>query len=392
VSRLRLPSTVIALGFVSLATDLSSEMIVPLLPAFLAAMGAGGTLIGLIDGVAETTSAILKLLSGRWADRSPRKKPLVIAGYGIAGLARPLVGIAAAPWHVLVIRFVDRIGKGIRSSPRDALLSLSTPLDRRGAAFGFHRAMDHAGALLGPLVAFALLAAGLGHRAVFLCAAIPAALAVIVLVVWVREAPAPPPATDRVLEAGAPPAVFYRYLAAVAVFTLASSTDFFLLLRAAEVGIPVAAAPLVWAGLHAVKMLSAAPLGALSDRMPRKRVILLGWGLYAACYAGFAAAREPWHVVALVAIYGLHAGFVEGAEKALVADLVPPDRRGRGFGAFHFTVGCCALPASLGFGLIWDRIGHDEAFLVGAGLAAIATVFLALLRLSAPPSPPHGSA
>jgi MFS family permease len=379
----RLPRTVVALGLVSLFTDASSEMIVPLLPAFLAALGASGTMMGLIDGVAETTSALLKLASGLFADRVRRRKPLVVAGYGLASVARPLVAIAQTPMHVLGIRFVDRIGKGVRTSPRDALIAEAATPEQRGAAYGFHRAMDHTGALIGPLVAFTLMWLGLGHRSVFALAAIPAAAAVFTLVAFVKEVPRELPSSDvpkaRVVHEPLP-AALRRYLGVLAVFTLASSTDFFLLLRAHELGVPDAHAPLLWALLHLVKSTLSTPLGALSDRLPRRRLILAGWLVYALVYGAFGLASAPWHIWLLFLVYGLYAAACEGAEKALVADLAPQAARGRAFGWFNFTVGMCALPASLGFGAIWDHVGHAAAFYTGAGLAAVAALGLLLVR------------
>jgi MFS family permease len=387
----RLPRTVVALGLVSLLTDVSSEMIYPLLPAFLATLGAGGAFVGLVEGVAETTSSFLKLLSGLISDRLRRKKPLVLAGYALASAARPLLAIACAPWHVLAIRFTDRVGKGIRTSPRDALIAQATPDDRRGAAFGFHRAMDHAGALFGPLFAFALVSFfGLGARAIFALAALPAAGAVIALIAGVREDPGAdhPPATSPggvrdVPGAGRLPGSLRAYLAIVALFTLANASDAFILLRAQDAGIPAGRAPLLWALLHATKSIFSAPMGALSDRVGRRALIAGGWLVYALTYLGFAWARAPWHIYALFAVYGAYFALAEGAEKALVADLAPRDARGRAFGAFHFVTGTCALPASLGFGLLWDRISHGAAFVAAAALAALATAAL----VSAPLAP-----
>jgi MFS family permease len=391
--RARLPRTVVALGVVSLLTDLSSEMIVPLLPAFLVTLGASGAFIGLVDGLAETVAAFLKLGSGIWADRLARRKPLVVAGYLLAALARPLVAVAQAPWHVLVVRSTDRIGKGLRSSPRDALLADAAAAGARGAAFGFHRAMDHAGALVGPLVAYALLSwLALGHRAIFAIAAIPGIAACVVLIAAVREPPppAPPPA------AAAPrvplPRRFHGVMAAIALFTLGNATDFFLLLRAQELGVPLTAAPLLWALLHLVKSTLSTPLGALSDRIGRRAVIIAGWTLYAAVYLGFAAAEAAWHAWSLFAVYGVTFAFAEGSEKALVADLAPGAARGRAFGIYHFTVGICLLPASAGFGLVWDRVGHGAAFCVSAGLAVAAACVLSSCPARASSGAPRGSA
>jgi len=381
----RLPRTVVVLGLVSFFTDFSSEMIFPLLPTFLATLGAGGAFLGLIEGVAETTSAFLKLASGVWADRSAKKKPLVVAGYALASVARPLIALAQAPLQVLAIRFTDRLGKGIRTSPRDALIAQATPEDRRGAAYGFHRAMDHAGALVGPLVAFVLLrGAGVPIRVLFALTAIPAAAAMFALVVFVKEpadAAATPASARLDLRFRRLPPRLYLYLALVGIFTLANASDAFLLLRATRGGIPTIDLPLLWALLHLVKSTLSTPLGALSDRLGRRRVIAAGWLVYAAVYAGFALANAWWQIALLFVVYGVHFALVEGAEKALVADLAPADARGSAFGAFHFVVGLAALPASLGFGLIWDRISPAAAFAIAGGLALLAAAgLLALVR------------
>ncbi|MBI4511303.1 MAG: MFS transporter [Deltaproteobacteria bacterium] len=354
-------------------------MIYPLLPVFLVSLGAGGAYVGLVEGVAETTAAFLKLASGQVADRLPRKKGLVLLGYGLSSAARPLVSLALVPWHVLTIRFTDRVGKGIRSSPRDALIAQVTPADRLGKAYGFHRAMDHAGALVGPLVALALLGIGLGTRTVFALAAIPAAAAMLMIVFGVKEPRAPVLAERARVGGKAPlPPLIKRYLALVALFTLSSSSDAFLLLRAADLGVPVSLVPLLWALFHAVKSSLATPMGAQSDRLGRKRVIVTGWIVHALAYLGFAVAHAEWHAWALFVLYGAYYALTEGAQKALVADLAPEEQRGRSFGFFHFVVGICALPASLGFGLIWEGLGHGAAFGVASALALVAALGMGL--------------
>jgi MFS family permease len=378
----KLPRNVVWLGVVSLLTDVSSEMIYPLLPAFLITLGAGGTFVGLVEGVAETTSSVFKLLSGWWADRVRHKKPLVVLGYALASVARPLSAIAAAPWHVLAIRFADRVGKGLRTSPRDALIAEAADEAQRGAAFGYHRAMDHAGAILGTLFAFVLVSGlSLAPRAVFACAAVPALLALFALLVGVRETGALPRRPEpRAAGASPLPRRLLLYLVLVGLFTLANSSDMFLLLRAHELGVPLALAPLLWALLHVLKSLLSTSLGALSDRVGRLPLIAAGWLVYALTYAGFAVATQAWQVWGLFVLYGAYAALAEGAEKALVADLAPEGARGRAFGAFHFVVGITALPASLGFGVVWDRVGHGAAFGMAAVLAGAATTGLALLR------------
>jgi MFS family permease len=388
--------TVVALAAVSLLTDLSSEMIYPLLPVFLTAtLGAGAATVGAIEGAAETTAALLRLASGWWSDRVPRRKPLVVLGYALSSAARPLVALAGSAGQVLAVRLADRVGKGIRSSPRDALLAAAVPAGERGRAFGFHRAADHLGAVAGPLVAFALLrGAGVDVRTVFALAAVPAAFAVAVLVFGVREGPAAQaPAAEAPAGAAAPEGArvdrpFVALLAAVTLFTLGNSADAFLILRAAQLGVPLALVPVLWALLHVVKSAASTPGGALSDRVGRRPLIAAGWLVYAAVYLGFAAAGAAWHAWALFAAYGVVFGLTEGAEKALVADLAPAARRGAAFGWYHAAVGVAALPASLLFGAVWERHGAPAAFRVGAGLAAAA---LAVLLAGVPGGAPAGT-
>ncbi|GAB4238796.1 MAG: MFS transporter [Deltaproteobacteria bacterium] len=379
----KLHRNVVALGFVSLLTDLSSEMIYPLLPVFLTAtLAAGPAALGLIEGVAETTASLLKLFSGAWSDRTGRKKPLVLAGYGLSTLARPLVGFATGWGHVLAVRFSDRIGKGVRTSPRDALVAAYVPPDRRGKAFGLQRSMDHLGAVLGPVAAFLLLAGGVSLRSVFFLSVVPGLAAVAVLALLVRDAPAgsaPPHAGGVLRRDGLPPA-FRRYLLLVGLFTLGNASDAFLILRAVDAGVPAKYVPLLWGAFHVVKSSLSVPAGALSDRIPRKRVVAAGWVVYAACYGAFAAVRGEIATIAVFLLYGLYAAACEGAERAMVADFVPADRRGTAFGWFHLVTGICALPASVLFGLLWNAWGAAAAFGVSAGLALAAAMLLLFLR------------
>jgi MFS family permease len=385
---------VIALGAVSFLTDLSSEMIYPLLPVFLSAtLGASAVALGVVEGAAESVASLLKLVSGWWSDRLARRKPLVVAGYTLASVVRPLVGLATSAGQVLAIRVADRVGKGLRSSPRDALITDAVDPRARGRAFGFHRAADHAGALLGPLVAFALLGwAGMEMRELFLWAAVPGALAVATLIFGVRERragpggdpdeargepPAPAPIPDEPPVPARPlPKGFWRFLGIITLFTLGNATDAFLLLRATDLGVPVALVPVLWAFLHLVKAASSTPGGALSDRLGRKPLIVAGWLLYAAVYAGFAYAGAAWHVWALFAVYGLYHGLVEGAERALVADLVGTGHRGAAFGWYHLAIGIAALPASVLFGWLWMTWSPAVAFGTGAALAGAAALLL----------------
>jgi MFS family permease len=392
---------VLALTVVSFFTDVSSEMIYPLLPIFLmGVLGASASFVGAIEGAAESTSSVLKLVSGWWSDRIQRRKPLVVFGYALASTMRPLVAFARTATDVLVIRLSDRVGKGIRNAPRDALIADSIDPAIRGRAFGFHRAGDHAGGVVGPLVAFALLNWwSVPMRQIFLLAAIPGAVAVAVTVFGVRERRVAG-GRSRV-EGGGPrvadgagvarhaatlypqpptldplPAAFWSTLGVILLFTLGNSTDAFLLLRATQLGVPTALAPVLWAALHVVKAAASTPGGALSDRIGRKPTLGVGWLLYAAVYAGFALASEPWHAWMLFAVYGIFFGLTEGTERALIADIVPTERRGSAYGWYHLAIGLGMFPASLLFGVIWDHAGAATAFVVGAGLALTAAAAL----------------
>jgi MFS family permease len=393
----RLPPIVVWFGVVSLLTDVGTEMIYPLLPLFLAdVLHAPRAFIGAVEGAAEATASLLKLVSGRWSDRLRRKKPLTVAGYGLSSLVRPLVGLALQPWHVLATRVVDRVGKGLRSSPRDALLADATRPEERGRAYGFHQAMDNAGALIGPLLATALIAAGLGLRNVFLLAAVPGALAMTALLFGVKEREIAAPAASDPNAKSVPKAplgpTLHRYFVAVALFGLGNSSDAFLLLRAQQCGVAVAHIPLLWMAHNGTKAALSTWGGGLSDRIGRRRVILAGWMLYALTYLAFGFAFQAWQIWALFIVYGVYYSLVEGAEKALVAELAPAGARGRAFGWFNAVVGLAALPASLAFGALADHWGARVAFTVSAALAALAGSWLALAvrpatAATSPPAP-----
>ena len=388
----------------SFFTDVSTEMIYPLLPVFLASvLGANASFIGAIEGVAETTASLLKLLSGWWSDKVGSRKRLVVIGYGIASIVRPFTAMARTASQVLFIRLTDRIGKGIRTSPRDALLADSAPVTARGRAFGFHAAADNAGAVVGPLLAFFLLKLqGVGSfdstkrllphdeqalRNVFWLSAVPALVAMIVLIIVVRDVPKRD-AGERAAAAsegeigGRLTKRFWAYLVVILIFTLGNSTDAFLLLRANQLGVPLALAPILWALLNFVKSASGTYGGGLSDTLGRKPLIVGGWLLYSAVYFAFGWAGAAWQAWVLFAVYGFFYGATEGTEKALVADIVPRTRRGSAFGWYNLAIGLGALPASLIFGAIWDRRGAPSAFVFGATLALIAALLMAFVAPS----------
>ena len=386
----RLPRTVIALGLVSLLTDLSSEMIFPLLPAFLAArMPAAPLLLGAMEGVADLVSSVLKYVSGVWADRARRLKPMVLAGYSLSALARPLMALVTLPWQPIFIRALDRVGKGVRSSPRDALIAHAVPEGARGRAFGFHRGMDHAGAALGSLAAVLLVAAGLRAEQVFLVAAVPGLLAVLAILFFVRDVPREP---RPVLEMGVAatlepvPKRLAYYLVPVALFGVANSTDAFLLLKLSEEGASTALLPLAWLGLHVVKAAVSYPAGWLADRLGASRVVLAGWVLYALSYVALARVHGVPGTLAVIGFYGLYHALSEGAEKSLLTSLVPAGVRGRAFGLYNGVTGGAALVAGLLFGALWTRWGSALAFATAGALAGVSAVLLVLLLPIARPA------
>ena len=376
-----LPRTVWLVAIISLFNDAASDMIYPLVPLYLASvLMAGPKALGLIEGVAEAVSSLLKLFAGVLADRSGKVRGWVIAGYGIAGFARPLIGLTTSWFGVFVCRFADRIGKGLRSAPRDALISLSVEPGQRGLAFGFHRAMDNFGAVIGPLVAALLLTAGVELRHVFLLAMVPA-LVVLALAVTVPEPDHPARRTPQPLRwnwSDLPPA-FRRYLGILALFTLGNSSNMFLLLRANELGASAARVTLMWALFSLVAALLSTPLSALSDRWGRVRVLGIAWFAYAAAYLliGLLPGAD-WALWLAFAGYGAVTAALEGTEKALVADLVPRERIGTAFGWYNLVVGLFLLPASLLFGWLWSTFTPFTAFAFGAGCAFAAALLLYL--------------
>ena len=370
----------------SLLADVASDMVVPLLPAFLLAIGGGAEALGVIEGAAEATASLFKYLSGRWADRARRLLPLAAAGYALAGAVRPLLALARVPWHVFAVRCTDRVGKGLRTSPRDKLLAASADPARLAEAFSFHRGMDHLGAAVGPLVATALLFLWPGRlRLVFALAAVPGALAVLALL-GVRESStssSTPISTPTPTSTPAPTGPPAPLLGAIFLFTLGNSTDALLLLRAQSLGVRTELVPVLWSLLHVVRAASSWPLGRTADRLGRRSALAAGWIWYAICYAGFAAAAAPWHAWALFGAYGLVAGLTEGTERALVAVSVAPARRGRALGVYNLVSGFGLLAASALAGVVWDRISPAAALALGAALAAAAALLL-FARADAP--------
>ena len=341
-------------------------------------MGASAGAIGIIEGLAESISSLLKLFAGHLSDRLGKRKFLVVGGYALAAVMRPLLAFAGN-WHqVLAIRLADRVGKGVRTAPRDAMIADSVPIEQRGLAFGFHRAMDHGGAVIGPIIGYVLVVLFAGNfTKIFLIAAIPAFAAVLVAIFVMRESPVHKNTTKPVkLSLRGFNGNFKRFLLILALFTLSNSSDSFLILRARDSGVSLAIIPLLWAAHHASKVLSSLYGGDLSDRLGRKRLIVSGWVLYAAVYAGFAFVDNSFSVWGLFLNYGIYFGLVEGAEKALVADLVRPEQRGTAYGLYNLAFGITVFPASLLMGIIWDWKGPATAFIVSALMGATAAILL----------------
>ncbi|MGH8041232.1 MAG: MFS transporter [Rudaea sp.] len=377
----QLPRTVWLLGLISLVNDSASELIYPLVPLYLASvLMSGPKALGIIEGIAETVSSLLKLFAGVLADRTRHVKRWVVAGYGIAGFARPLLGLTSSWVGVLGCRFADRVGKGLRSAPRDALLSHSVDASQRGLAFGFHRAMDNFGAVIGPLVAAAMLAAGMSLRQIFLWALVPGC-GVIVLTLLLKD---PVPAVTPAREPAAFswtlhefPVAFRRYLFVLALFALGNSSNMFLLLRARDLGLPQAQVPVLWALVSLVAALFSTHLSALSDRLGRTRLIVCGWCVYALFYFLLGVQHAgTWLLWPMFAGYGLFLAATEGAEKALVADLVPRELAGTAYGWYNLVVGLFLLPASIVFGWLWQGEAAVFAFGFSAVCALIAAVLL----------------
>lgn len=376
----QMPRSVWLIGLISLINDTASEMLYPLLPLYLSSvLMAGPRALGLIEGVADATSSLLKLVSGVLVDKTRRIKPWLFFGYGLAGMSRPLVVLATSWVGVLFIRFADRLGKGLRSSPRDVMLADSVSPTQHGMAFGLHRSMDNAGAVIGPLLAFAFLSAGVAIESLFLMAIVPAVIC-LMLVQMLKEPP--------VLRTEVPQAVFNwrfstlpvrlkRFLVVVGLFSLGNSSNIFLLYRAKEMGIPDAYVPLLWAVVSLIAALFCTPFAALSDRIGRYPMLLLGYAAFAVVYLVLGLWTEgPVGLALVFGLYGFFVAATEGVEKAMVADLSPADRRGTAFGWFNMIVGIFLLPSSVIFGVIYESISPAAAFCFSAGCAALATLLL----------------
>ena len=387
--RTALPRTVVVLGLVSLLNDAASEMITPLLPIFLtAALGAGPAIVGLVEGLAEATASVLKLISGRLADRGVPAKRLVIGGYALSNGTRPLIGLATGWTAVLLFRFLDRVGKGLRTAPRDALIAAAAGPEQRGRAFGFHRSMDHAGAVIGPLLAFGLLAAHARLEHVFLASAIPGVLVIALLVFGLPAAPAAAPVTPQRFSWRALHGRLRAIILAAGLLALASVPEVFVVLWATQSGMAVTWVPLVWAAASLAKMLIAMPAGILSDRLGRVPMLLGGWSARVAVLLLLAFAQPgALGVWVLFIAYAATLAVTEPAERALIGDHAAAGERGTAFGLYHLTSGLLVLPGALLLGGLWQAFGSATAFSAAAAVTAVAaSVMLGLARSAGPRS------
>ncbi|MBK8252970.1 MAG: MFS transporter [Polyangiaceae bacterium] len=423
-----LPRAVIVLGWVSFFTDASADMIYPLVPAFLVSLGGGATALGWLEGVAEAVSAGIKLWAGRAIDKAQHPKRFVVLGYGISALSRPLYALASAPVHAVIVRVADRVGKGLRGPPRDALLAAAVSPEQRGHAFGYHRMMDNFGGVAGPILAFlALKIAELPLRQVFLWSVVPGLVSVLIAQVFLKggaieervneTAPgkgelgkdgkvegkvdgkvegAGEPSQDKkvdesvngkVSEKGAIQVLPWRFLVVTGVFTLSASGDLFLMRRLTDLGMHVAYVPMAWVSLQLAKGLFNVPGGRASDRYGRRKVLAAAWALYALTYVAFGLVNVWWAAWALLLPYALHYGLAEGGQRALLTDLTPKEVRGRAFGVMLAMEGVLILPANVGFGMITDKIGSKEAFFAAGGFAALAALLLGMLVREKQPAP-----
>ncbi len=382
----KLPKNIVYLGWVSFFTDFSTEMIYPLIPAFLTAvLGVGAEVLGIIEGIAEATASILKAFSGALSDRYSKRKPLVIAGYSLSAIAKPFTGIASVWQHVLVARFADRMGKGIRTSPRDALISESVPDDQRGQAFGFHRTMDTLGAVAGPLTAFLLLSLLVPHwgtkltyRFIFLFSIVPGALAVFVLI-KVREKP-------RVVKSvrqnifknySMLPLSFWLFLVVMVIFSLGNSSDTFILLMVKERGISVRSIMLLYMLFNIVYASISTPVGILSDRIGRRATLLVAFLLYSITYFSITRISSSFHVILIFILYGIFYGFFEGSSRAFVTDLLgDSELKGTAYGVYHMAIGLTLLPANFIAGILWKTISPAATFYFGGSFAILSFILL----------------
>ncbi len=369
-------------GLTSFFTDTSTKMVYSVMPLFLLSMGASKTTISLIEGIAESTASLLKAVSGYWSDRVGKNKPFMIIGYGITALATPLYALAKMPVHILFFRFFERIGKGLRTAPRDSLISASIKKNEAGKTFGFQKAMDNSGAIVGPLIAFLLLYLfPLNYTNIFLFATIPAFLGVMTIVFFIKEAKLENKENRNRASLKQLPKKFYFFLVIIFVFTLGNSADALLLVKTSETGIDKSYIPFVYMLFNTVSVILAIPIGKLSDKIGREKLIALGFFVYAVAYYFFGRFNTINIFIFLFMLYGLYSALVDSSQKALISDMVSKDLRGTGYGIYHAVLGITLLPASLIAGILYDRVNSNAPFYFGSAMALIATVLMTVFAI-----------
>lgn len=364
-------------GLTSFTMDTATKMIYSVMSMFLMSIGASKTQLSLIEGVAESTASILKAFSGWWSDRIGKNKPFMLIGYALSAIVVPFYALAFHPIHILIMRFIERIGKGIRTAPRDSLIAGSVKSGNAGRGFGFHKAMDNCGAIIGPLLAFAIISAfTANYKLVFLLSAIPALSSIFIIALLIKDAGKSRDLPKPKISLKLFPKRFYAFLAIIFIFTLGNSSDQLLLVKANDVGINALYIPLVYLVYNAVSVLFAIPMGILSDKVGRERLIIFGYLMYSLIYFGFGRTGQVGAVIGLFALYGLYGAATDGVQKALVADVAEKDKMGTAMGIYNSLLGVTLLPASLIAGLLYDHVNNSAPFYFGSGMALIAAIMM----------------
>lgn len=370
---------ILSTGITSFLTDTSVKMVYSVMPMFLMSMGASKTSLSLIEGIAESTASLLKTISGFWSDKIGRNKPFMIIGYGLSALIMPLYAVVISPMQVLYLRFIERVGKGIRTAPRDSLVAGSVTNGETGKSFGLQKAMDNSGAIVGPLIAFALLSFfPNNYQLIFLLAGIPSFMAIFVIIFGIKEAKKNKENLFKKFHFNDFPKKYYLFLIIMFIFTLGNSTDALLLVKANEVGVKVAFIPLVYLVTSIVSVLLAIPIGVLSDKIGKEKILIFGFLIYAIVYFGFGVTGSISVIVALFALYGLYSAATDGIQKAFISDIIDENKKGTGLGIYNAMIGITLLPASLIAGILYDKVNSSIPFYFGT-LTAIVSALLMLL-------------
>jgi len=370
-------------GLTSFLTDTSVKMIYSVMPMFLLSIGASKTSLGLIEGVAESTASLIKALSGFWSDKIGKNKPFMLVGYALSALVMPLYALVISPVQVLMLRFVERFGKGVRTAPRDSLIAASVTNNETGKSFGLQKAMDNSGAIAGPLLAFVLLSLSLeNYRLIFLLAGIPAILAIFVIIFGINEAKKQKAELFRKFRFSDFPKRYYLFLGIVFIFTLGNSTDALLMVKANDVGVKVALIPLVYLVTNSVSVFASVPIGSLADRIGKERILVVGYLIYALVYFGFGITTSIGAIVSLFALYGLYSAATDGIQKAFISDIIDKNKKGTGLGIYNAMLGITLLPASLIAGTLYDKVNSSVPFYFGASTAFFSFILMIIFSFS----------